>query len=127
MMERLKVRQYGRFRFSLAYDSMPEFKLRVNFEPIIQYFDLQGDFTLLHWQARPRGLRRWGAFCQNGESTSYHAFEEYTCDVPYHRGIQLDERLVTTVPTAVIWFPDCECIVDGTTGKITAIGETDRA
>jgi hypothetical protein len=122
-MEEPKIRKYGRFRFAVSYESIPEFILRLNFEPIITKFDLNGSFTLLHWQAKPRGLRRWGAFCRQDESTSYKAFEEYTCNVPYQRGIQLDERLINTVPTAVILFPECECIVDDAVGKIVTIGE----
>lgn len=128
MLEPLNVRQYGQYQFALSYASLPDFILRINFEPIAREYGMAGVYTLLHWQARPKPLRRWGAFCSHGDgSTHYHVFEQWRSQGCYQRGIQLDERVSKFVPTAVVWFPGCECrTVDGI-GEIAPRGEWNDA
>lgn len=121
-MEHLQIRKYDRFKFSLTYLSIPDFILRLNFEPIIEEFNLEGDFTLLHWQAKPKQLRRWGAFCQSQGVTQYHAFDRFTSQGNQHKGFQLDESETLFVPTAVICYPGCTCSIDEGTGIIRPIG-----
>lgn len=121
-MEQLNIRKYDRFKFSLSYQSIPDFILRLNFEPIVDEFNLTGDFTLLHWQAKPKQLRRWGAFCQLKGTTQYHAFDHFIANGLEHRGFQLDETDTLFVPTAVVYYPNCTCSVDAGKGTIRKIG-----
>jgi hypothetical protein len=97
---------------SLTYSSLPEFKLVMNFFPIINQFRLNGNFCLLHWQAKPFGERRWGVYDAGvDEYTSLQYCELELKGIP--RLLQVDENKVKTVPTAVLYFPDCKLIKDG--------------
>lgn len=120
-MEQLSVRRYDTYKFSLTYKSIPDFSLRLNFEPLIREFNLEGDFTLLHWQAKPKTLRRWGAFCQQGETTQYHFFDNFIAEPIPCKGFQLNESETIYVPTAVIYYPNASCSVYQGKGRIQQI------
>jgi len=98
-----KIEKVSRGRFDVTYEHLPDFKLALDFNPIIQRFNLQGSFCLLHWQAKPFGLRRWGVY--DGGKDSYVACEWSQVEVLKNpRCLQLDETIVSTVPTAVLHF-----------------------
>ena len=98
-----KVKRTSTGQFEVTYEHLPEFKLALNFNPIIERFNLEGDFCLLHWQAKPFGLRRWGIY--DRAKDSYVACEWNQIEVLKNpRCLQVDEALVTTVPTAVLCF-----------------------
>jgi hypothetical protein len=75
----------------------------MDFNPIINWFHLRGAFCILHWQAKPFGQRRWGI---------YDAKEDRYFSLKYHelqlrvmpQLLQIDETLIKTVPTAVLYF-----------------------
>jgi hypothetical protein len=96
-------------RVKLTYPNLPDlkdFELKMDFNPIIQHFKLVGEFCLLHWQAKPFGLRRWGIY--DGGTDEYFAVRWDCLDVSINKSIplQLDERVVKSVPTAVLCFKD---------------------
>lgn len=85
--------------------------LKLNFEPLIVDFDLTGDFTLLHWQARPKFVRRWGIYDSKRDIYFSREYHQVKIEVPEIRVLQVDERLSKSVPTAVLCFPNTEAIV----------------
>lgn len=95
-------------QFSLTYAHLPEFELNMNFAPIIEQFNLGGKFCLLHWQAKPFGLRRWGIY--DGENDSYCSTEWQSLEVKAGKivPLQVDENIIKSVPTAVLYFPGCK-------------------
>jgi hypothetical protein len=98
-------------RVRLTYPHLPDFELKMDFNPIIDKFNLAGNFCLLHWQAKPFGLRRWGIY-DGGKDKYYAATWNHLhclCLTP-PRFLQLDEDLVKTVPTAVMLFIDATAV-----------------
>ncbi|WP_146136581.1 hypothetical protein, partial [Aphanothece hegewaldii] len=51
-------------KFTLHWPDVPNSQLIIDFNPLIVFFGLTGHFVLLHYQARPVGLRRFGAMYQ---------------------------------------------------------------
>ena len=93
----------------LSYPSMPEFSLEMNFKPIVDWFRLKGQFCLLHWQAKPFGQRRWGVY--DGGTESYTSVKH--CEVELKvlpQMLQVDENLIKTVPTAVLYFANSKLV-----------------
>ena len=87
----------------LTYPSIPEFKLEMNFKPIVDWFRLQGQFCLLHWQAKPYGQRRWGIY--DAGSESYISLKHSEIELRVNpQLLQVDENIIKTVPTAVLYF-----------------------
>ncbi|MDX2215295.1 MAG: hypothetical protein SFY66_18670 [Oculatellaceae cyanobacterium bins.114] len=117
-----QLRQLSKFRFAITYPKLPGFILRLNFEPIILSHNIEGNYALLHWQAMPKGERRWGCFCMKDGETSYQSFIELNpVSGVTLRGIQIDETFFTFVPTAVIHCPNCFLSVDGDFGILKLI------
>lgn len=92
-------------RTILTYPSLPDFKLEMDFNPIIDKFRLKGKFCLLHWQAKPLRERRWGIYdSENDEYFSRESQQVEIKSIPIL--LQIDESTVKTVPTAVLYFPN---------------------
>jgi hypothetical protein len=94
----------------LTYPHLPDFELKMDFNPIINKFRLAGSFCLVHWQAKPFGLRRWGVY--DGGKDKYYPFtwNGALCSTP-PRFLQIDEELVKSVPTAVLLFLDTTVVL----------------
>jgi hypothetical protein len=94
-------------------DQLIDRPLKLNFDVLIEYFGLTGDFTLLHWQARPKFVRRWGIYCH--KSDRYHScdYNQLLIAATLIEPLQIDESLFKTVPTAVLYMPDTEVVVEG--------------
>ena len=43
-------------KFKVIETEKPEAELMLDFAKVIDEFELDGDFYLIHWQARPKGL-----------------------------------------------------------------------
>lgn len=93
-------------KFKVWWEEDPEAApLTVDFS-VFRPWCREGPAVLLHWQARPKGLRRWGLF-------DCVADQYFGCDwnkLQFPRMVQLvplqlDERLIQSVPTAVLWIP----------------------
>ena len=119
-----RIRQYSPYQFEVSYPTDTDligFVLRMNFQPLIEAYQLTGNFLLLHWQARPRPQRRWGCFEQSEGKTRYISFLSYQCDEAlFQKGLQLDERETIFVPTACIYFRDSRILVEN--GFATLLG-----
>ena len=102
MLEPVLVTQAA--KVSLTYSTMPDFNLAMDFNPLIEKFRLVGQFCLLHWQAKPFGERRWGVYDAGSDSYASLLYSELDLQV-IPRLLQVDENIVKTVPTAVIYFP----------------------
>lgn len=83
-------------------------QIKLNFQPLIKQFSLTGNYVLIHWQAKPKGLRRFGVYCS---TDCYQAVDHNKLvfnDLPFSlmNAIQVDENFVRTVPTAVLHIDD---------------------
>lgn len=115
-MEDQTIRKISDYRFLLTYKSLRDFRLLMDFRPLWEAVNPTGPCCLVHWQAKPRGQRRWGIF--DGES--YRSFEGYSSELPCE-GLQLDEQQVLTVPTAVLCYRKARCISEGNTAVIVGV------
>lgn len=101
MTDRAKVR--------LTYPHLPEFELKMDFNPIIERFHLVGNFCLVHWQAKPFGLRRWGVYDAGKDKYYPFSWNGAVCSTS-PKFLQIDEELVKSVPTAVLFFTETTVI-----------------
>lgn len=87
--------------------------LKLNFDVLIEEFNLTGQFTLVHWQARPKNLRRWGIYCAT--SDHYHSCEyerlRFTESAAL-QALQVDESVIKTVPTSVLYLPSTQVLFE---------------
>jgi hypothetical protein len=98
--------------FRCEWKEVQDSTLKLRFDVIINHFELTGQFCLMHWQAKPKYLRRWGIY--DSVSDRYHSVEYDK--IRFSEGIQmetlqLDESLVSSVPTAVIYLPGSKAIL----------------
>lgn len=99
-------------RVFLTYRLLPGFSLQMDFNPIIDWFRLRDQFCILHWQAKPFGQRRWGLYDAGVDRyTSLKYCELQLRTIP--QLLQVDENIVKTVPTAVLYFPRSQLVKDG--------------
>lgn len=91
----------------------PNSQLRINFNPVLSAIGAipgQTRVSLLHWQAKPFGYRRWGAYCCATNTYYSHTSIDVRA-VP--RTIQVDEFAVPTIPTAMLYFPETQVYILG--------------
>jgi hypothetical protein len=102
-MQKLKL-EFG--KFLLCWDKDPN-PLVLDFNPLISRFFLEGEYLLIHWQARPKGVRKWGFYDSASDDYYCPKFQE-KISLPLNEGqlLQVDENVVLTVPTAVIYLSD---------------------
>lgn len=102
-----QIIKIDRAKFYLCWDEKPTEKLIVDFNPIIKEFNLSGNFDLVHWQARPKGLRQFGIY--NSISDTYQSTRDFIqWDSRKIELMQLDEKIFHHVPTAVICLKENE-------------------
>lgn len=82
--------------------NVPNSGLKLDFNPIIDKFKLEGDFYLIHWQARPKGHRMYGIY--DHQNNSYRCCENLPPSYGSTRLLQLDDATARSVPSAVICF-----------------------
>ncbi|MCC3513616.1 MAG: hypothetical protein JGK29_32860 [Microcoleus sp. PH2017_17_BER_D_A] len=97
-MKPIVVAETEKGRVKLTYPHLPDFELKMDFNPIIDKFHLAGSFCLVHWQAKP--LDKYYPFTWNGA----------LCSTP-PRFLQIDEELVKSVPTAALLFLDTTVVL----------------
>lgn len=98
----MRIEALGNRKFKVWWSSHTEQTLFLDFEPIVRTYNLQGDFCLLHWQAKPKGLRQWGLY--DNSSQYYYSFKEsqFIRQSLIVQPLQIDETEHKTVPTAVL-------------------------
>jgi hypothetical protein len=87
----------------ISFDNQDDILL-LDFQPIISHYNLSGNFCLLHWQARPKGLRGFGVY--DSSSLSYYDVNHNKLDILANncRTLQIDENVHKTNPVAVLLY-----------------------
>jgi hypothetical protein len=109
-----RVQKEARGKFKVWWDVHPEQALNLDFNPIVSFFQLEGEFCLLHWQARPRGLRRWGIY--DSIQDCYHPLDWHSFNktVGILSLLQIsDDYSPSALPTAVLLLEGHTKIEDG--------------
>lgn len=95
------IRRVGPAKFEIFWLGVPNSKIQLDFNPVIEELRLQGDFLLRHWQARPVKLRRFGFYHSLTDTYTSHLGGKLPRGYEYEE-FQLDESIIKTKPTAVI-------------------------
>ncbi len=82
-------------RFNLCWERQYDTAMVLDFNPLVEGFGLRSPFCLLHFQARPKGLRRWGIY--DGASDVYYSLSS--------------ERVKLEAPGRLIQIPDGEGVM----------------
>lgn len=93
--------------------------ISLDFNPILKEVNKLlkiDECVLLHWQARPKGLRRWGCF--DVQKQQYFAANSALIEAEIGFCVQLNETVVKTVPTAMIVYPYSSADYVGDTIKV---------
>lgn len=114
------VRLINRYRVDIFWLNVPKSKIEMDFKPLITAFNMDDkrNWCFIHWQALPKGLRRWGIFyCNNEGNTNYIPFDwdMLLCNSEVKLAtIQIDEMAnAHTKPTAVILLENVSVIKQG--------------
>ena len=91
-------------------------EIKIDFNPIIQELNLINNFAICHYQARPKGLRRWGVFWDS----NYFSVNQVVSKIPYTT-VLLDEKAIALPPNAVIVHKHCKVVVTDGLAEILAI------
>lgn len=104
---RQKIIKLGKANFRVFWETKETQALRLNFNPLLNEFPINTKLVFLHWQARPFGLRRWGVY--DSVTDEYYGIDHdrLTIDACCQT-LQLDEKIVKTLPTAVLVFKECQ-------------------
>ena len=97
------IQKTGFAKFKISTKNVPNSTLDLDFNPVIEQFNLKGDYYLIHWQARPKGHRQWGIY--NSRDDSYTS----TLDTKHlnyggWQPLQLDDKTANSIPSAVVFF-----------------------
>lgn len=103
--------------FRLTTENIANSQIILNFNPIITQFNLNGNYCLVHWQARPKGYREWGIF--DSKSDRYFSVDKFDFTVDLGKTLQINDQEITALPSAVIYFPNA--FYDNDRRKIIAI------
>ncbi|MCC0179640.1 hypothetical protein I4641_23275 [Waterburya agarophytonicola K14] len=95
------VHTISKAKFKVSTPDVAGSELELDFNPIIEQFSLSGSFTLIHWQARPKGHREFGIY--HSDNNSYRCLEN--TPKAYYGSVELlmlDDSQNNTIPSAVI-------------------------
>jgi len=103
-----------------ASGTVPDSTITLDFNPLIKeviakYGPLK-NYCFMHWQAKPKGLRRFGVY--DSATQSYLAGSGLTTELPSY-SIQINEITNNTLPTAVMCYPNAVATIDPQTELIT--------
>lgn len=96
------ITKLARAKFAIATEFVAESGIQLDFNPIINQFELTGDYYLIHWQARPKGYREWGVY--RAVDDSYHSLPKIPTVYGAWSSLQLNDVTTVTLPSAVILF-----------------------
>jgi len=97
------VNKLGQGRFQVFWEGVQNSTLYMDFRPIINTFSLKGNFVLLHWQALPKYLRRWGFYYSPNDMYYPCNYDQLLVQADIAlQTLQIDEAKYSTKPTAVI-------------------------
>ena len=95
------IQKIGSAKFKLATPGVTGSDLELDFNPIIDQFNLSGNFCLIHWQARPKGHREWGIYSSSDDS--YRSVSKLTINHSIVQSLQLDDATAKSIPSAVLF------------------------
>lgn len=98
-----RITKLSKAKFKLITENIPNSDIELNFNLIIENFNLSGNFALIHWQAKPKGDRQWGVYVS--EFDNYYSCIEVELNFGKIKSLQLDDKTVSTVPSAVLYYP----------------------
>jgi hypothetical protein len=95
------IQRLGNAKFKLNTPGIENSELVLDFQPIIDQFNLTGDFKLIHWQARPKGYREFGIYSSLDDS--YRSTDSLSkAGYGSLDFLQLDDAEDNALPSAVI-------------------------
>ncbi|MEM6612300.1 MAG: hypothetical protein AAF652_08605 [Cyanobacteria bacterium P01_C01_bin.72] len=106
------IQKIGKAKFKVSTPGVTGGDLELDFNPVIEQFNLKGNFCLIHWQARPKGHREWGVY--SSKDDSYQSQEKLKLNITVAESLQLDDTQAKTIPSAVFYTGE---------DKITCINE----
>lgn len=105
------IRKLSEYRFMIEYRDLPDTRLIMNFEPCVTAANATDNYCLLHWQAKPRGHRRFGIFNKFAGETNYASTDQPLIAADLNiQAIQVDELSLNTIPTAMLYFPNTRVV-----------------
>ena len=96
------VQHISKAKFKISTAGVSGSEILLDFNPIIEQFKLQGNFNLIHWQARPKGYREYGIYTSKDDS--YRSTDYLPTSYGSLSLLQLDDTTASTVPSAAIHF-----------------------
>ncbi len=103
------IQKLSKAKFKINTDNIPNSELELDFNPIIDEFDLKGNFLLIHWQAKPKGYRKWGIYSSKGDR--YYSLTSIEMERWTGKTLQLDDLTASTVPSAVLLVKNARLII----------------
>jgi hypothetical protein len=104
-----------RAKFSIQTIFSSDNPLILDFNPIIDTFNLKDRFALLHWQARPKPWRQWGIY--GSKEDNYYSIARINSRSS-GLTLQLDDRTCQNLPSAVINYPHSSLSIRSGTATI---------
>jgi hypothetical protein len=108
------ITQNDLFRFRVQYPGKDP--LDINFEPLwlaARELVRCDRMVLLHWQGKPQGLRRFGAWewqKREGESSRYLAYYDARLSGAMHYALQIEDNVL---PCAALFYPGARITPEG--------------
>ncbi|MEO1692182.1 MAG: hypothetical protein AAFR63_11735 [Cyanobacteria bacterium J06631_6] len=106
------ITKTGEAKFKVSTPGIPGSDLDLDFNPIINEKKLKGNYTIIHWQGRPKGHREWGIY--QSKDDSYSTFIGGSINAGVTELFMLDDKTAKTLPSAVLISPE---------DKVTCINE----
>ena len=103
------IQKLAKAKFKVSTDHIPNSELELDFNPIIEEFNLSGDFLLIHWQAKPKGYRKWGIYAS--KSDRYYSLKAIDMERWTGKTLQLDDLTASALPSAVLLVKNARLII----------------
>jgi hypothetical protein len=110
----MRTVEIDKYKVKINYPDLA-IELNMDFEPIASQFNLDRypNYVLCHWQIKPKGLRGFGWFTKVEGETQYHCidWDKIECEsTVLMQPLQINENIHSTLPTAVLLFPNAKII-----------------
>lgn len=93
------ITKLSKARFKVLTPNVEKGQLILNFNPLIEQFNLTGNYQLVHWQAMPKKYREWGIYSSVNDSYQSLAFFEFSGNF---KTLQIHDTQASSIPTAVL-------------------------
>lgn len=99
MNKNKEIKKLAPGRFRITTIGVPNSQLFLDFTPLIKKFNLRGNFSLIHWQAKPKHYREWGIY--NSETDSYSSLAGFNMEGVF-TSLQIPDKEAIAIPSAVL-------------------------